>query len=58
MFALLIGSTALRFSIHRQKLYAPRSLRCTGRREAQSRDAVNKVKKILRITSSHLKVSY
>jgi hypothetical protein len=31
--------------IHRQNSYAPRSKQLTGRREAQSRERVNKVKK-------------
>jgi hypothetical protein len=30
--------------IHRRNLYVSRSRRCTGRREAQSRKPVNKVK--------------
>jgi hypothetical protein len=31
--------------IHRQNSYAPLGRRCTGRREVQSRELVNKVKK-------------
>jgi hypothetical protein len=31
--------------IHQQNSYAPRSRRCTGRREAQNPEPVNKVKK-------------
>jgi hypothetical protein len=35
----------------RQNLYAPRSKSCTRRREAQSRELINKVKKELSVIS-------
>jgi hypothetical protein len=45
--------------IHRQNLYAPRSRRCNGRHEVQSRKAVNRVKKNLYLSyARRLKTVY